>query len=265
MTRYMASKLAQLHSKVAACRLCPRLVECREKAAREKMADYRNQKYWGRGVPGFGRIDARLVILGLAPGAHGANRTGRVFSGDASGDFLFAGLYQAGLANHLESVARDDGLALEETYITNVVKCAPPHNRPNHEELTRCRDYLREELRLLKQARCYLCLGRTAYKELQEALGVTLGPFQHGLAYELDHRHLLCSYHVSRQNTHTGRLTPHMFSLILQQAKQLGNLGHVPNRLTDQPLPILPPPPQPLLPPTPWPEKPWLDGDRSGR
>ncbi len=217
----MVGKLNLLNKRVTTCRKCDRLVAHREAVGRVKRRAYRHQEYWARPVPGFGSPDARIVIVGLAPGAHGSNRTGRMFTGDASGDFLYPALYRASLASQPDATARQDGMKLHDCYITAVVRCAPPGNRPTPEEKANCRPYLIEELRLLKSARVLVCLGRIAFEETQRAWHVRLGKFAHGERYMHNGRHVLCSYHVSRQNTQTGRLTAEMFDAVLATAKRL--------------------------------------------
>lgn len=216
--------LAQLGAEVTACTACPRLVAWREQVAREKRAAYRDQTYWGRPVPGFGDPQARLVILGLAPGAHGSNRTGRVFTGDDSGHFLYAALYRAGFASQPRSVSRDDGMVLTDCRILSPVRCAPPDNKPSPEEFRRCRPWFEAELALLPNRRVTLVQGHLAHAAFLRSLGLRLAeyPFAHGAEHQLpDGTWLLCSYHVSRQNTQTGRLTPAMFDAVLARARQL--------------------------------------------
>lgn len=219
----MSDDLQTLADDVSACRSCPRLVEWREQVAREKRAAYADQTYWGRGVPGFGDVDAELVVIGLAPAAHGANRTGRMFTGDRSGDFLYAALHRAGYASQPESVGLDDGLVMTGAYITSPVKCAPPANKPTGEERAACRPYLERELALLDKARVYLVLGNIGYAAACQEFGISPRPkFGHGAEVPLpDGRVLLCSYHVSQQNTFTGRLTPEMFDQVLARAKAI--------------------------------------------
>jgi uracil-DNA glycosylase family 4 len=214
-----------------ACRRCPRLVEHREQVARVKRRAYRDEDYWGRPVPGFGDPEGPILILGLAPGAHGANRTGRVFTGDASGDFLFAALHRAGFASQPESTGRDDGLALRDLYITAAARCVPPGNRPTREEVARCRIWLDRDLRL-PRLRVVLALGRIAHDAYLdwllaqgEALVKTRLSFAHGAEHRLPERPLLLdSYHVSFQNTNTGRLTAAMFDAVLARARRLAGL-----------------------------------------
>ena len=219
----MTDSLAALHDEIVACRACPRLVEWREEVAREKRAAYRDQEYWGRPVPGFGDSDARLVIVGLAPAAHGANRTGRVFTGDRSGDWLFGAMHRAGFANQPTAEHRDDGLALLDAYVLAAVRCPPPQNRPTTEERDRCRPFLERELALLANQRVLLALGGWALGVLASVEGLRPRPkFGHGAEFELpDGRVLLCSYHPSQQNTFTGRLTEPMFDAVFARAREL--------------------------------------------
>lgn len=219
----MTDSLAALHDEIVACRACPRLVEWREEVAREKRAAYRDWEYWGRPVPGFGDPEARLVIVGLAPAAHGANRTGRVFTGDRSGDWLFGAMHRAGFANQPTAEHRDDGLALLDAYVLAAVRCPPPQNRPTTEERDRCRPFLERELALLPNQRVLLALGGWALGVLASVEGLRPRPkFGHGAEFELpDGRLVLCSYHPSQQNTFTGRLTEPMFDAVFTRAREL--------------------------------------------
>ena len=211
--------LEQVNRLVAECRACPRLVEWREQVAQEKRAAFADWQYWGRAVPGFGDPAASIVIVGLAPAAHGANRTGRMFTGDRSGDFLYAALHRVGLANQPTSVARDDGLRLSGVWITAPVRCAPPANKPTPAERDRCRPWFEADLRLVPWS-VAVVLGSFGYAALARALPLRPRPkFAHGLEVELDDgRWLVGSYHVSQQNTFTGRLTPDMFDHVLRRA-----------------------------------------------
>lgn len=226
----MARKLDVLNDvadRVVRCERCPRLRRYCEEVARTKRKSFAAWDYWGRPVPGFGDWRASIVIVGLAPAAHGANRTGRMFTGDRSGDFLYAGLHRAGLANQPTSVSRDDGLRLRGVYIAAAARCAPPDNRPLPEELAACRPYLEEELHAVAPA-VTLCLGGIAWNAALAAWaarGETIPrprpAFAHGAECTLAHTTMLGCYHVSQQNTFTGRLTPVMLDQILERAKAL--------------------------------------------
>ena len=198
----------------------------REQVAREPRAAFRDQDYWARPVPGFGDPAARVAIVGLAPAAHGANRTGRMFTGDRSGDFLYAALWRTGFANQSTSVHRDDGLRLSGAWITAPVRCAPPANKPTPAERDRCRPFLERELALLPELRVYLPLGQFGYQVLCGLLGVSRrSSFGHGAEVALaGGRTILCSYHVSQQNTFTGKLTEPMFDAVLLRARELAGL-----------------------------------------
>jgi uracil-DNA glycosylase family 4 len=221
--------LSLLEAETTRCRRCPRLVEHREMVAREKRRAYLDWDYWGKPVPGFGDPTARLVLVGLAPGAHGSNRTGRPFTGDASGDFLYPALHRAGFASRPEAISRDDGLTLTDLFITAVVRCAPPGNKPSRDELATCHPYLVRELRLLEGARVYLATGAVAWTGLLRALpeiGIQVpGPprpaFGHGAEVALPGgRWLVGTYHPSRQNTQTGRLTRSMFDAVFRKVRR---------------------------------------------
>lgn len=221
------SPLELLQEKVSNCSRCPRLVEWRERVAREKRAAFRDQEYWGRPVPGFGDPLARLLVIGLAPAAHGGNRTGRVFTGDRSGDWLFAALHRAGFANQPTSTHKEDGLRLIDCYIAACVRCAPPDNKPTLEERDTCLGYLVEELGLLNRVKVLLCLGAFAWEGLLATLkhlghAAPRKPrFGHEAAAEVGPYHLVGSYHPSQQNTFTGRLTEAMLDAVLEKAKRL--------------------------------------------
>jgi uracil-DNA glycosylase len=223
----VALALARLEAEVTACRACPRLVAWREQVAVERRAAFRDEEYWARPVPGFGDPAARVVVVGLAPAAHGANRTGRMFTGDRSGAFLYAALWRTGFANQPTSVARDDGLALRGMWITAPVRCAPPANKPTPAERDRCRPWLEQELALLPDVRVFIALGQFGYQVLCGLLGVASRPrFAHGAEADAPGgRTVLCSYHVSQQNTFTGRLTEQMFDSVLLRARELADLG----------------------------------------
>ncbi len=210
-------KLSELNQKIVSCRLCPRLVRWREQVAREKRTAFADQEYWGRPLTGFGDPQARLLVVGLAPAAHGGNRTGRIFTGDRSGDWLYRALHKAGFANQASSVARDDGLKLTNAYVTAVVRCAPPENKPLPEEKTRCLPYLIQEFSLLKNGKVIVCLGSFAWDGVLHVLK-TLGyrptpkpKFSHGAEFEAGPYHVIGSFHPSQQNTFTGKLTEPMF------------------------------------------------------
>jgi uracil-DNA glycosylase family 4 len=225
--------VAELDDAMIDCRACPRLVAWREQVAETKRAAFAGETYWGRPVPGFGPADARIVIVGLAPAAHGANRTGRMFTGDRSGDVLYAALYAEGLASQPDAVAADDGMTLHGVRITAPVHCAPPQNKPTTAERDTCRPWLLRELQLLAPTmRVVIALGgfgwQVALSELGRAGWSIPRPrpkFGHAAHVELDGLHLLGSYHVSQQNTFTGRLTPEMLRAVLVQAKGLANLA----------------------------------------
>lgn len=213
--------LDRLHGDVCDCRRCPRLVAWREQVAIDKRASYRDQEYWGRGVPGFGDPRARILVLGLAPAAHGANRTGRVFTGDRSGDWLFRAMHRAGLANQPHSVSVDDGLRLRDAWVTAAVKCAPPDNKPLPDERDACRPFVRRELALLDRVRVVVCLGAFAYEAACQEFAVRPRP-RFGHLAEVPTPDggpvLLCSFHPSQQNTFTGRLTEPMLDAVFHRA-----------------------------------------------
>ena len=221
--------LAALTAELVDCRRCPRLVEWRERVAREKVARFRHETYWARPVPGFGDPDARILLLGLAPAAHGGNRTGRVFTGDASGDFLFAALHAAGLADRPTSLRADDGLTLFDTYIAAAVRCAPPANKPTIEERDTCLPFLVREMALLTEVRVLVALGSLGWDAALvtlEALGHGVRPrprFGHGAEAVVGPHILLGTYHPSQQNTFTGRLTAPMLQAILRRATVLAS------------------------------------------
>jgi uracil-DNA glycosylase len=218
--------LDELQAEIIGCRLCPRLVAWREQVAREKRAAFRDEAYWGKPVPGFGDARARLVVVGLAPAAHGGNRTGRVFTGDRSGDWLFTALHRAGFANQPTSHHAGDGLKLKGAYIAACVRCAPPDNKPTPEERDRCLPYLARELTLLTRARVLLCLGGFAWSGALATLAqlsyrtAPQPKFGHGATVAVGPYRLLGSYHPSQQNTFTGRLTEAMLDDVLQRCRQ---------------------------------------------
>jgi uracil-DNA glycosylase family 4 len=221
----VAAELRIIAEEVSECRKCPRLTKYREKVAHEKRRAFREWEYWGRGVPGFGDARAELFILGLAPAAHGGNRTGRVFTGDRSADFLYAALYKAGFANQPTSVRRDDGLQLRNTYIAAAVRCAPPENKPLPSEILHCRGYLQRELELLRP-KALLALGKIAWDAYLDAMKAegkiaSRGAFKfaHGVEAQLGEGlpWLFGVYHPSQQNTQTGRLTLPMYAKVLKR------------------------------------------------
>lgn len=238
----MSEALSHLHDEITACRACPRLVDWREEVASTKRRAYVDWDYWGKPVPGFGDPKARLLLVGLAPGAHGANRTGRAFTGDGSGAFLYAALHRAGFASQPTSKHRGDGLRLTDCFITMPLRCAPPQNRPTAAELDTCRPYMAREIALLPNVQVILCLGGIAFDQtlrLLREMGCDMPrwKFAHGAHYELTKPcegatnlglapsqgsfTLLCCYHPSLQNTNTGRLTPDMMDGVLAQARVL--------------------------------------------
>jgi uracil-DNA glycosylase family 4 len=221
-------KLESLNAEIIACRKCPRLVEWREDVARVKRKAYLEHEYWGKPVPGFGDPKARVLVVGLAPGAHGSNRTGRNFTGDASGGFLFPALHRAGFASQAEAESRDDGLFLIDMYITASGRCAPPDNKPTLEELNNCQPYLEQELKIL-DPKVIVCLGRIAFERILKIHSIrnSIYKFGHGASYQLENgTWLLCSYHPSQQNTSTGKLTIPMFDQIWERARSLLNETH---------------------------------------
>ena len=212
-----------LNKEIIACRRCPRLVQWREEVARIKRKAYQDWDYWGKPVPGFGDHKARVLVVGLAPGAHGSNRTGRQFTGDGSGNFLYPALHRAGFASQPDSTNRDDGLTLHDMFITASGRCAPPDNKPTTEELNNCQPFLEREIQLL-QPKVIVVLGRIAFERILRiySLRNSKWKFAHGALYQLSNRtRLLCSYHPSQQNTLTGKLTVKMFDEIWKKAKEL--------------------------------------------
>ena len=229
------SKLSKLNQQIISCRRCPRLVEWREKVAREKTRRFVDRDYWGKPVPGFGDPRARLLIVGLAPAAHGANRTGRMFTGDRSGDWLYRALHKAGFANQPTSESRDDGLQLRDCYITALCRCAPPANKPTPEEFANCSVFLAQELDFFckqwqqnQDSGAILCLGQLSYRfTLQQLAAMDVFvpkprlKFSHGLAVPLrDDFTLFCSFHPSQQNTFTGKLTETMFDAVFAKIRK---------------------------------------------
>ena len=237
-----ARELVVFQSEIENCRLCPRLVEWRELVAREKVRRFADQEYWGKGVPSFGDPKARLLILGLAPAAHGANRTGRMFTGDSSGNWLYRALYRAGFANQPFSHGKGDGLTLRDCYISAVVHCAPPGNKPLPEEIKNCRDYVAREIKCLTQLKVVVALGRIAFDAAIALIGRPAAgeseakprakrpPFSHGATAELQGGiTLIASYHPSQQNTFTGKLTEAMLDSIFSLARSKLELHSYPH------------------------------------
>jgi uracil-DNA glycosylase len=223
---------SELDERIVHCRRCTRLVAWREEVARTRRRAYRSQEYWGKPITGFGDRQGRVLVVGLAPGAHGANRTGRVFTGDGSGEFLFRALHAAGFANQPTSQHSMDGLALSDLYISAVCRCAPPANKPTSAEIQACLPYLGEELELLSNIKVIVVLGRIAFDNTLRVLrnqGCEFPrlTFAHGAVYDLgpDCPTLIASYHPSLQNTQTGRLTPSMFAEVWETARQLLDRG----------------------------------------
>lgn len=221
----MKRNFDQLNAALLECRLCPRLVTWRESVAQTRRKAYLDQPYWGRPVPGLGDHKARILIVGLAPGAHGSNRTGRMFTGDASGDFLYPALFKANFANQPSAHANNDGLELKDVFISAVCRCAPPGNKPDQSEITTCLPWLAEEISLLDNLQGFVVLGRIAYDGIRTLFSGLLPKdgFSHGSLHQIGENGLwvLCSYHPSRQNTQTGRLSKAMFDQIWEKAAQL--------------------------------------------
>ena len=217
-----------LDRELLTCRKCPRLVDWREEVARVKRRAYLDWDYWGKPVPGFGDQDARLLVVGLAPGAHGANRTGRMFTGDGSGDFLYPALFQAGFANQPQALQRGDGLQLKDMFISAVCRCVPPGNKPKADEISNCLPYLEKEIDLLSRLKVIVALGRLAFDQTLRIYRRRTGErlrfkFEHGGQYQLGEElpWLVASYHPSRQNTQTGRLTEAMFAEMWEKANKI--------------------------------------------
>ena len=222
----MTNSLNEIEEALISCRKCPRLVAWREEVARVKRKAYRDQEYWGKPVPGFGDPDARILIVGLAPGAHGSNRTGRMFTGDGSGNFLFPALFRAGLASQPNAESADDGMVLRDVFIAAVCRCVPPDNKPSRDEVANCLPWLAAEMSVLSEVQLIVALGKIALDGLLSlpdfgGLPKKDFPFGHGSFYETPAGlpSILCSYHPSLQNTQTGRLTVDMFDQIWQRAK----------------------------------------------
>jgi uracil-DNA glycosylase family 4 len=222
-----ARELERIAAEIVACRSCPRLVEWRERVARDKTARFADQTYWGRPVPGFGDPAAGILVVGLAPAAHGGNRTGRIFTGDRSGDFLFASLHRVGLSNRPTSVSRDDGLRLIRAYLSAVNRCAPPANKPTPAERDTCLPFLAREIAALERLRVLVALGAFAWDGALRALSALGHPtrprprFGHAAEASVGAFVLLGSYHPSQQNTFTGKLTPQMLDTVFDRAAEL--------------------------------------------
>jgi uracil-DNA glycosylase family 4 len=230
MVKVRSRDLDALAREISGCRACPRLVAWREQVGREKRASFRDEEYWARPVPGFGDPNARVLVVGLAPAAHGGNRTGRVFTGDRSGDFLFASMFRCGFANQPISVSADDGLVLHDAYVAAAVRCAPPANKPTPAERDECAPYLQRELDLLERVRVIVALGAFGYEAvwslLRGAYGADALPerrprFAHGLEVKCGPISVLGAFHPSQQNTFTGRLTPQMLDDVFARAAEL--------------------------------------------
>jgi uracil-DNA glycosylase family 4 len=224
--------LDALETEISNCRACPRLVEWRESVAADPPRRYRDEKYWARPVPGFGDPVARIAVVGLAPAANGANRTGRMFTGDRSGDWLYAAMFRAGLANQPESVSADDGLTLRDAWVTAPVRCAPPDNKPTIEERDQCAPFLARELQLLPSIRVMIALGAFGWNGVLSSLascGMEIPrpkpKFSHGAEAQIGHFTVIGSYHVSQQNTFTGRLTEPMLDAVFARARGAAGLS----------------------------------------
>jgi len=214
--------LDKLAIEIIDCHKCPRLVRWREKVSVEKRASYVTENYWGKPIVGFGDKQARIIVLGLAPGAHGANRTGRVFTGDRSGDWLYRAMHKAGLASQPESVSLNDGLTLQNAWVTSAVRCAPPANKPTPGERKKCSSFLTRELEMLTNAKVIICLGSFSFQAVCDELKIRPRPkFGHGVVVNHDIYKIVCSYHPSQQNTFTGKLTEKMFNNIFKTALKL--------------------------------------------
>lgn len=221
-------RLQLLEDELISCRRCPRLVAWREEVARTRRRAFQDQEYWGKPVPGFGDHNARILVVGLAPGAHGSNRTGRMFTGDASGDFLYPALFRAGFANQPDCVERGDGLSLSDLYITAVCRCVPPANKPNPDEILNCQPFLEQEIEYLDHLQGIVALGKIAFDRVVRIFrnrdaGISRFAFSHAAVYQLGSGlpWILASYHPSRQNTQTGRLTVEMFDQVWAQTSHL--------------------------------------------
>lgn len=214
-------KLDKLNKKIINCKKCPRLVSYIHDISEKKVRRYKDERYWGKPLTGFGDFNGKLLIIGLAPAAHGGNRTGRMFTGDSSGDWLAKALYENGFASQPSSQSANDGLELVDAYITASVRCAPPQNKPTKEEFENCFPYLVEEFSLLKKVKVIVCLGRIAFDTCCKLLGVKGVEFSHGKSFTHQHLTIICSYHPSRQNTQTGRLKWEQWTSIFAKARKV--------------------------------------------
>jgi uracil-DNA glycosylase family 4 len=220
-TKYTQLKLISLDKKIQNCTKCPRLSLYIKEIAKIKVRRFQDQLYWGKPLSGFGDINAKLLIVGLAPAAHGGNRTGRMFTGDSSGDWLAKALYKNGFSSKPTSEAKNDGQVLNNAYITAAIRCAPPQNKPTRKEMQNCFDYLQQEFKILKNVTVILCLGKIAYDTTCKLLQIKPEKFGHNKLFEHDRIKILTSYHPSKQNTQTGRLTWKQWSAVFQKAKQM--------------------------------------------
>ena len=214
-------RLEQLNKKIIKCRKCPRLSEYIRMVAKEKVSRFMHEKYWGRPLPGFGDVSAQLLIIGLAPAAHGGNRTGRMFTGDGSGEWLAKALYENKFATKNTSEKLGDGFELKNAYVTAAIRCAPPKNKPTRMEIENCMPYLSDELKILKNIRVIICLGRIAFEIFCKLFSIKGKQFGHGKSFCFSGMTIICSYHPSRQNTQTGRLSWDEWTYIFQKANQL--------------------------------------------
>lgn len=212
--------IERINKNIVGCRKCPRLIPYIDEVARVKVKRYRQETYWGKPVPGFGDVNARMMIVGLAPAAHGANRTGRMFTGDSSGDWLYKALHETGFANQPESHSQQDGLQLSDAYIVALAHCAPPQNKPSREEILNCREHLLRHLKAMKQVEIYLTLGQMAFTNLCQIFNIKGLKFGHNREFQIgEGKKIICSYHPSRQNTQTGRLKWMEWIAVFQRIK----------------------------------------------
>lgn len=215
----MKSEINRLNNKIIDCKKCPRLSSYIQQIAKTKVRRFNDENYWGKPLPGFGDVYAELLIVGLAPAAHGGNRTGRMFTGDSSGDWVARTLYKNGFATIPTSISKNDGFSLKNAYITAVVRCAPPQNKPTKDEFLNCSGFLESEFKILKNIRVVVCLGRIAFDSCKKILDIRKEDFKHGKIIKLDDLHVICSYHPSRQNTQTGRLSWHQWNSVFLKAR----------------------------------------------